>query len=249
MRIKSIERCFDIIELLGQHAKGMRLSDIAANLGLNTSTVHHILNTLVSRNYVSQASETKKYSLGIAFLEISHNILASVDIRNVARPHLEALRNKCNQAVHLSILKENKVVYIDKINASAVISLATYVGFSTDAYAASGGKVLLSGLSDDKLIKMYSNKKFKKYGKKTIAKLSSLFVELENIRKCGYAIDDEEYYEGVRCVAAPVKAGGKIVASVSITGSKFDITMERIDRELKDMVIEYAGKISGELHA
>jgi DNA-binding IclR family transcriptional regulator len=247
MLIKSIERCFDIIELLGRHPKGMRLSDISANLGLNSSTVHHILNTLLSRNYVSQYSDTKRYTLGFAFLEISHQILTNVDIRNIARPHLEELRNKVNQAVHLSILKDDKVVYIDKINAAAVISLATYVGFSTDAHAAAGGKVLLSGLSDDKLMKIYNDKKFTPYGKKTINNLSNLLVELNRIRKYGYAIDDEEYYEGVRCVAAPIKAGEKLVAAISITGSKFDITLEKIDRELRDMVIECAEKISAEL--
>jgi len=74
-----------------------------------------------------------------------------------------------------------------------------------------------------------------------------LLRELEKIRKQGYAIDDEECYEGVRCVAAPVRAGGKIVAAISITGSIFTMTMERIDNELKGLVMEKAEKASSEM--
>jgi len=74
-----------------------------------------------------------------------------------------------------------------------------------------------------------------------------LFEELEKIRKQGYAIDDEEYYEGVRCVAAPIRAGRKIIAALSITGSIFTMTMERIDRELIGLVMKAAEEISSEM--
>ena len=74
-----------------------------------------------------------------------------------------------------------------------------------------------------------------------------LFEELEKIRKQGYAIDDEEYYEGIRYIAIPIRAGWKIIAAVSITGAIFTMTMERIRNELKTMVIETFGKISNEL--
>ncbi|TET82031.1 MAG: IclR family transcriptional regulator, partial [Desulfobacteraceae bacterium] len=85
------------------------------------------------------------------------------------------------------------------------------------------------------------------YGKNTITSIDDLFKELEKIRKQGYAIDNEEYYEGVRCVAAPIRAGGKIVAALSITGSIFTMTMERINNELKQLVMDKAHKISSEM--
>ena len=70
---------------------------------------------------------------------------------------------------------------------------------------------------------------------------------MENIRKQGYAIDNEEYYEGVRCVAAPIRAGGKIMAAVSITGSIFTMTMERIKEKLIGLVKKTADEISDEM--
>lgn len=90
-------------------------------------------------------------------------------------------------------------------------------------------------------------KPLKVYGKKTIPSLSKLFIELKKIKDQGYAIDDEEYYEGVRCVAAPIRAGGQIVAAISITGSIFTMSPERIHNELKDLVTKTAEKLSSEM--
>jgi DNA-binding IclR family transcriptional regulator len=94
---------------------------------------------------------------------------------------------------------------------------------------------------------IYKGTSLKKYGKNTITRLDRLLNELKKIRKEGYAIDDEEYYEGVRCVAAPIRAGGQVVASVSITGSIFTMTMERINNKLKKLVMKTAEMISSEM--
>jgi IclR family KDG regulon transcriptional repressor len=94
---------------------------------------------------------------------------------------------------------------------------------------------------------MYKNRSLKRYGKNTITSIAQLLEELRNIRKQGYALDNEEYYEGVRCVAAPIRAGGRIAAAVSITGSIFSMTMDRINRELIEMARETARGISSDL--
>ncbi|MBU1398291.1 MAG: IclR family transcriptional regulator [Pseudomonadota bacterium] len=245
MRINSIDRCFNIIELLSQHPQGgMRLSDISAHLGLNSSTVHHILGTLVDRDYVIQHKNTKRYALGFAFLEIGHRIIDNIDLRNIARPDINALHKLCGEAVHLSVLRGGKVIYIDIIRNPTGLSLATYIGFSTDPHAAAGGKALLAGISDDEVTALYAGRPFKRYTDNTCGDLKALMAELNQIRQRGYAIDNEEYYEGVRCVAAPIIVRGKTVASLSITGAVFTITLARIKAELAKMVMETAQAIS-----
>jgi IclR family transcriptional regulator, KDG regulon repressor len=106
---------------------------------------------------------------------------------------------------------------------------------------------LLSELGRSEIEAIYRTKPLKAYGKNTITSMAQLMEELENIRKQGYAIDNEEYYEGVRCVAAPVRASAKIAAAVSVTGSIFTITMERINKEIIRLVKDTAGRISAEL--
>ena len=201
----------------------------------------------MSRNYVSQFNDTKKYSLGYAFLEISQQILDGIDLRKIARPHLEALHKKSGAAIHLAVLKNGKVVYLDVIRSPKGLSLATHIGFTTEPHAAAGGKVLLAGISEDELPKIYANRPFKLYTANTCKNLKYLKRELIKIRKLGYAIDDEEYYEGVRCVAAPIIVRNKTVGSISITGAIFTITLERIQTDLATLVVETANTIAEEM--
>jgi len=247
MKINSIDRAVKVIELLSENPRGLKLTEISSRLDMNPSSAHHLLNTLLPYDYIAQNRDTKKYLLGFRFLEISRRIMDNMDIRKVARKYLEELRKETREAVHLVILRGNKVVYIDKFDNPGGLSLATYIGFATDPHAAAGGKVLLAGLPNNNVKEIYQNRKLKNYGKKTITTLPMLLEELENVRKQGYAIDDEEYYEGVRCIAAPIRSGGQVVASISVTGSIFSITMDRIERELKDLVKKTADQISAEM--
>lgn len=247
MTLTSLEKSIKIIELLSEQPKGLRLSELSSILDLPQSSVHHILATLALYDYVAQNSDTKKYSLGFRFLEISRRVLNNTDIRDVAREHLENLHKTCQEAVHLAVLRNKKIVYIDLISNPSGLSLATYIGFATEPHAAAGGKVLLADLSQKELRDIYPNSPLRSYGKNTITDLYSLTMELDKVRKQGYAIDDEEYYAGVRCVAAPIKAGGKTVASLSITGAIFTITTERIEQELKGLVMAAAQNISVQL--
>jgi DNA-binding IclR family transcriptional regulator len=127
------------------------------------------------------------------------------------------------------------------------LSLDTYIGFSTAPHAAASGKVLLSEMSASEIEDVYRAQSLKTFGKNTITTLSQLLKELEEVRRQGYAIDNEEYYEGVRCVAAPVRASSKVVAAVSVTGSIFTLTMDRINKEIVGLVKDTAGRISSEL--
>ena len=247
MRLGSIEKSLQIIDLLSRNTQGLRLSHLSSSLNIPPSSAHHILQTLLPHDYVMQDPETKKYSLGFRFLEIGKRILDSLDIRKIANKHLHELHKACGEAVHLALLRNGQVIYIDKIDSPGMLSLATYVGFTTDAYAASGGKVLLSGLSPEDVRDLYRERPLRKFGKRTITNLDQLLEELERVRGQGYAIDDEEYYEGVRCVAAPIRAGGNIVAAVSITGSIFTMTMDRIHQQLKDLVVRTGERISSEM--
>jgi IclR family KDG regulon transcriptional repressor len=247
MKLTSLDKSLRLIDTLSKNALGMSLSQLSEALNYPKSTVHHMLSTLLSYDYVSQDPETKKYSLGFKFLSIGRVILDNIDVRRTARRHLLELHEQCKEAIHLAILRDGKVIYIDKIDTQGMVSLATYIGYRTDPHAAAGGKILISELSRKQIIDIYQERPLKTYGKNTITSIPRLFEELEKIKKQGYAIDDEEYYEGIRCVAAPIRAGWKVVAAVSITGAIFTMTMERIHNELKAMVMETTERISNEL--
>ncbi|MEJ2717333.1 MAG: IclR family transcriptional regulator [Deltaproteobacteria bacterium] len=248
MKLASLEKSLKVLDILSEKPQGWSLSELAAASGFPSSTLHHILSTFLPRDYVAQDPETKKYSLGYKFLSLSRTILDNIDVREIAHSYLRELHKECNEASHLAVLRNRKVLYVDKIQKQGGLSLATYVGFYTDPHAAAGGKVLISELSDAGIKEIYPRGPLKRYGPNTLATLEQLREELVKIRADGYAVDDEEYYEGVRCIAAPVRAGGKIVAAISVTGAIFTVTMERINTELKDMVMETAARISAKIH-
>jgi IclR family transcriptional regulator, KDG regulon repressor len=247
LKISSLDKALQIIEVLSKNPQGLSLLELNQKLGFPKSTIHHILSTFIPYDYVSQDPAGKKYGLGFRFLGIGRTIIDNLDIRKTAHDSLRKLHRLCHEAVHLSILRNGLVTYVDMIQKEGGLSLATYIGFTTDPHAAAGGKILLSGLSDEAIRDLYQNRSLKRYGKNTITQFSRLLKEIHNIRSQGYAVDDEEYYEGVRCVAAPVRAGGKIAAALSVTGSIFTITMERIQKELVPLVKKTAEEISATL--
>jgi DNA-binding IclR family transcriptional regulator len=247
MRLSSLDKSLQVIELLSKNPQGVSLTRLTELLGFPNSTIHHILSTFRYYDYVDQDPETKKYMLSFKFLSISSRILDQIDIRRTAYNELRTLFQTCNETVHLSILRNGMVTYIDKVQKPGGLSLATYIGFSTDPHAAAGGKILLSELPHSQVEYIYRDRPLKRYGKNTITNMAQLFEELENIRKLGYAIDNEEYYEGVRCVAAPIRAGGKIVAAISVTGSIFSLTMEKINQGLIGLVVGTAKDISSKM--
>jgi DNA-binding IclR family transcriptional regulator len=247
MKLTSLDKSLQVIDLLSKNPGGLSLFDLSAMLDFPKSTIHHILHTLLPYDYVSRDPETRKYSLGFKFLEIGRVILDNMDIRGIAGRYLRELHDKCKETVYVAILRNSKVVYIDKIDTPGGLSLATYIGFTTDPHAAAGGKVLLSELSSREIVSIYQERRLKVYGKNTVTHLDRLLDELKKVREQGYAVDDQEYYEGVRCVAAPIRAGGEVVAALSITGSIFTMTMERINGELKELVMRTAEKISSEM--
>jgi len=247
MKLSSLDKSLNIIDLLSKNPRGLSLSTISEMLQIPNSTAHHILSTFISHGYVSKDTETRKYSLGFKFVSISKIILENVDVRTIAQDHLTRLHERCRESVFLAVLRDGKIAYIDRVNHLSGLSLATNVGFTTDPHATAGGKVLLSGLTREEIERIYGNRPLRRYGKHTITALHELFKELEKIKAQGYAIDDEEYYEGVRCVGAPIRAGGKIVAALSITGSVFSMTMDRINEEMIGLAVGTAEKISSEM--
>ena len=247
MKLTTLDKSLQVIDLLSKNPQGLSPLEMSNIIGFPKSSIHHILSTFLPYDYVAQNAETKKYSLGFKFLSLGRVILNSFDVRKIANKYLLELHDECKEATHLAILRNGKVIYIDKIDTQGGLSLATYIGFRTEPHAGAGGKVLLSELSPKDILTIYHGRVLKQYGKNTITNIDDLFKELEKIRKQGYAIDNEEYYEGVRCVAAPIRAGEKIVASVSITGSIFTMTMERINNELKELVMKKVHKISSEM--
>ncbi|ADQ06242.1 transcriptional regulator, IclR family [Caldicellulosiruptor hydrothermalis 108] len=245
--IQVLERAINILELLGEKPKGIGISEISRELNLPKSTVHRILDTLLQKGYVEKNMENDKYKLGLRIVELSNKILSNMELRNEAHPYLEELMNYSNEVVHLCVLRDGEMVYIDKVECPNPIRLYSQIGRRVPVHCTAVGKATLAFLPREEVISILQRKGMSRRTKNTITDMQKLLNQLEEIRELGYAVDDVENEEGVRGIGAPVfNYTGRVVAAISIAGPVSRITKERIP-DLAEKLKETAQKISERL--
>ncbi|SFJ44437.1 transcriptional regulator, IclR family [Halobacillus dabanensis] len=239
--VQSVDRSLSILEILANEQRGLSITELSYRLSLAKSTVHRLISTLVQRGYIVQNSETDKYSLGMKVVALSNFVLENLDIRNVVRKHIEALGNKTDEVVHLCIQERDHVIYIDKVESNHTIRMYSRIGKQALMHCTGVGKVLMSEMDKKEIDSIIERQGLPSYTESTITDRDTLLENLKQIRKQGFALDELEHEEGMRCVAAPVRDHtGKVIASISIAGPTSRITKERVEKELIPQLLNAA---------
>lgn len=244
--IQVSERIFHTIEYLAQSGP-TGLQDLSSELGLNKSTVHRILNSLICMDYVRQDAETLKYSLSFKFCRISNQILAQNSMIDIARPYIKRLAELSGETVHLVQIDHIHAVYIDKVESPRnAVRLVSMVGKSIPLYCSGVGKAMLADMADEKIRSVWKQSDIRKMTEYTITDPAKFQEEIRAIRKNGYSLDNEEHEPGVRCIAVSLKSfQGKPSYALSISAPKDRMDDSRIE-ELKVMILDTKEKISQE---
>ncbi|MGD6943194.1 IclR family transcriptional regulator [Cytobacillus gottheilii] len=246
--VQSLERALTLLNVLSEYPNGIQITRLAEQVGLSKSTVHRLLSTLIDMNYVSKDTETDKYKIGFQIIYISRNVLNNIELIPISKPFLKKLSSDVNETIHLCMEDKGEVVYIDKIESNQTIRMYSRIGSRAPMYCTGVGKVLLSGKDQEQFEEIAAKTDFITRTENTIRSRDELKREVETIRAQGYALDNIENEEGIRCIAAPIyDYTGKIIASFSISGPSSRITMERIDDELQNKIQETARNISKQL--
>jgi IclR family KDG regulon transcriptional repressor len=243
----SVKRAIRILEYLATVDGPRDLAVISRELGMNKSTVYRFLSTLEEEGYVHQDALSNQYSLGSKVTWLAANFLAKIDVRSLARPFLEELARVTGETVHVGILDQDEVIYIDKIDGNQAVHMASQVGAHVPVHTTAMGKVLLSGRPETywqryvDAVGLYPRTPF------TIVEQEGFFAELRRVRANSYAIDNLENEEGIRCLAAAIfEAGGEARAAISISGWTLSMTPERTD-DLAPVLLKTAASISQRL--
>jgi IclR family KDG regulon transcriptional repressor len=249
--VQTIERASLILDILGQSPQGISIRDLSDKIQLPKGTTHRLLSSLSYFGYVRQDSNTKNYFLGFKLVELGNLLLSQLDLRKEAEPFLRDLAERTNETVHLVILDQNEIVYLDKLETepnTGGLRMASRVGSRNPAHSCAVGKVLLADLPEETLERIITEKALSKRTENTITHPKDLKEHLKVVRKQGYAVDDEENERGIRCVGAPVlNETGRTVAAVSISGPAFRVTKKMIQDGFKKEVMETAYRISQRL--
>jgi len=246
-KAKTVEKALSIIEYLIKNEEAKRITDIAKDLKINTSTVQRIVNTLHGENYLYQDPSSRKYKLGLKFIEISDNVLKKIDLRNIAAPYLRELRDQTGETVHLMVLDDSMGVYIDAAESLQRNRVVTSIGTQASLHYSAVGKALLAFLPEKTVDDIIKTRGLEAKTCNTITDFFALKQNLIKIKKCGYSIDDEEGEIGTRCLGAPVfKHNGRIIASISIAAPSQRVSLKKINDYIP-LIIKTANKISNEL--
>jgi DNA-binding IclR family transcriptional regulator len=247
-RNQSVEKVFQIIEIMAKNKGAMRLQDIAQTLGMPASTALRFLNTLMEFGYVNQNTENSKYYLTMKICHIGDLVNSQISIRDIVKPYLTEVCERCKESVCLAIEEDMTVVYIDVVEGrDSVLKATQRIGKRAPMHCTGIGKLLLLNYDYEKLDRLIDERGLEAITPNTITSKEELFMELKNIYYRGYAVDDEECELGARCVAAPIMDyAGKIAACISVTGPISRMSYERLD-EIGLIVKEVAEKISRQM--
>jgi IclR family KDG regulon transcriptional repressor len=245
--VQSVERALEILRIMQVNCKDMGITELSRELNLSKSTVHRLITTLEAYGFVRQIVSSGKYRLGWGLFEIGNEVSKRYDLTLVSKPFLQKLSSEVDETVILAILDRIDTIYLDKAETNQAMRMEIQIGRRLPAYCTALGKVLLAGLSEDKIKEIYRGVDFIKYTGNTISTLENLLVEIESVRSKQYAIDDEEYSLGFRCIAAPIHdAKGNIVAGISLAGPASRLTMERfIDLcpRIQDIALQFSAAL------
>jgi DNA-binding IclR family transcriptional regulator len=249
--VQTIERAAFIFDILSQFPNGLSLGELASKASLPKGTAHRLLSSMAYFDLIRQEPTTKNYHLGFKLADLGNLLLSQIDLRTQARPFLIHLSETVNETVHLVVLDRGKALYIDKVDLHPKVSglqMVSRLGSRISLHCSSVGKILLAYMQTTEAEKLISGIGLDKRTSNTITDPKKLMRHLSLIRENGYAIDDEENEEGIRCVAAPIRNGsGRVEAAVSISGPTTRITRERIETDLKNRICETAMGISAQM--
>lgn len=211
---QSVDRALAILELLSEEPR--RINAIAEALGVHHSTALRLVQTLRARRFVYRESDGS-YRVGSAVLAMAERAAEAIDVRRVALPYMQQLNDDSRETIHLAVLEDSDVVYVEKLERRHPIRMYSRIGLVAPPHCTGVGKAILSALPPERRLAVLTRSERASYTSNTITDIDELMAELDTAAERGYAIDDEEHEEGVHCIAAPIRSSyGDVATSVSI---------------------------------
>lgn len=238
---QSLERGLRALLFLATR-KSIGVTELAAELDVNKSTAYRILDTLRKYNMTEQKKVSSKYKLGPAILQLSEQLYKNLNIISIAKPYMLKLVEETGESVHLCILSNDSAVVIEQIMTSSRLSVNAKIGNSEPLHSSSVGKCLLAFSKEDVRKQILNRMVLEKYNERTISDKEGLVVELDKVRKQGFAVDDREMTNEIRCLAVPVfNHKGEAIYSLGLSGPVSRMTKMKMEKMIS--LLMRAGKI------
>lgn len=239
--VQSVDEAMLLLELLATR-DNMSLQQLASQLVVSKTTIYRLLSTLERRDFVEQSPGTRKYQIGPKAFEVGSRYLRRIGLGLEIQPVLQELRRQTHETINVAILRDGQVIYVNKVESEQTLRADLYVGRRVFAHCTALGKVLLAWLDPADVDAVVAQHGLPRLTPQTIDSRSRLDQELAEVRKLGYALDDEEHIVGILCIAAPIRDySGRVVAAVSMAGPSARLSRGQLV-EMGNLIVT-AGKL------
>ena len=234
--IQSVDRALFLLETIAEAGGEATLTDLSVRTGLNISTCHHLLATLIQRGFAAKVPGRRLYALGARILYLGHACL-QVDLPRRAQPFLEAINAATGETVHLAALQGDQVVTVARREARHAVRVDSgRIGKVDAPHATSLGKAIMAWLPEDEMKRLVAHG-MKRFTENTITEFPALIEDLRHVRRNGYAIDREEILPGVICIGAAVRdQAGTVIGAISASTPTMRATEEHLGLMRKEIV-------------
>lgn len=246
--IQSVDRALFLLETIAEAGGETTLTDLATRTGLNISTCHHLLATLIQRGFVTKVAGRRLYALGARILYLGHACL-QVDLPRRAQPYIEAINRTTGETVHLAALQGDNIMTLAVREARHAVRVETgKIGRMDAPHATSMGKAILAWLPEDEMQRILAHG-MKRFTENTITEFPALLESLRIVRRNGYALEREEFLPGVLCIGAAIRdQAGTVIGGISASMPLMRATDEHIAL-MRDEIVAATRGLSAEFGA
>jgi len=242
----TLGKALDVLDIIALAPVPLRFTDVLRQANQPRGTLHRQISHLIEEGLVTLNSDNS-YSPGLRLLKLAARAWSQNSLRSIAEPHIRHLHDCTSETVHLGILNDLEVIYVDKVESRQAVRMHSQVGNASPLYCTGIGKAMMAVLAPDEAAQRAARFDYKQHTANTLASAELLLGELASIRKTGISHDREEHEPGIYCVAAPVRTTGDMqIAGISVTAPAYRTDKNKI-REWEQLVLTTARAIETDL--
>ena len=243
--IHSVDHTFDVLEAFRAEEPELGVTQLSKILKLHKNNVFRILATLENRGYVEQNPRTGNYRLGLKAFETGQAYLRHTNLLSVSHSEMSALATELRENAYLAVLRGDYVFYLDEAIAEQTIQVKSRLGTRVAPHCTATGKVFLAYVGPGQREEILGNLSLERLTPNTITDKGELLEEIEKVAAEGFALDNEEWKVGLKCIAAPIlDYFGKIQGTLSVSGPADRLPEKRVREEVIRVVMDHAREIS-----
>lgn len=249
--VQSLAKGFRVLEAFTAERIEMGLAEVGRAAGIDNATAFRFLNTLVQLGYVEKIPEAKRFKLSLKCLDLGFSAIARTDLRELARPLLRDLVNDTIEAASIAVPDGSDLVYVERVHAGLVrLGVDVRIGSRVPAYSTAVGQAVLAHLPRETQIRVLEAAPRRKLTPTTLTGLDALLARLDQVRRAGFALSDQENVTGLRVLAAPVlDTDGVPLAALSVAAPAFAMPLKAFDAASRKPTMAAAAKLSRAVQA